>query len=140
MKNTTFIILFFLILLIGSSIFVFILKPQRDRLISGDISPTIEINLEEQNTNLITDFNETGNIVNTDPLISSEGPDFSLLYEMPGSPAVKVDLIFSKNSQCNVGYGLQPCSQVVLHVGDRVSVKGLNNEERVDVVELVKTS
>ena len=81
-------------------------------------------------------FVETGNLVNTDPLNSAHGPEFSLLYEKPGSPALKVDLVFTEESRCKSLNDFRLCKDVNFRVGDGVQVKGNKSGEKLEVAEL----
>ena len=80
----------------------------------------------EENIN----FSRTGNLVINNPGL--EENVWHLIYETPGSPANTVKLIFNAKSVCKNQTG----SCLDLIVGERVSVKGIDNGGGVLVKEM----
>lgn len=74
-------------------------------------------------------FNETGNLTGGDP-------DWTLVYEKPGAPALTAKLAISPESQCVLnGYGM-PCGNARWNAGDRATVSGFSDSGIVAVSEL----
>lgn len=48
-------------------------------------------------------FSESGTILDWDSRLEKETGQWYLLYEKPGQPALRVNLIFNKNSKCQLG-------------------------------------
>jgi hypothetical protein len=68
-------------------------------------------------------FEKAGNIV------SGEDGKWSLVYEEPGKPALKKELVFEKESLCTSGQETVFCTSYVMNQGDRVEVKGEESGE-----------
>ncbi len=88
----------------------------------------------------VADFVKTGNLVAT-AAGGSTDEGWSLLYEEPGKPALKVNLIFSNESMCDQGSGQQPCLILSsLTIGERVSVSGIKSEDgsRIMVIQMTQ--
>lgn len=83
----------------------------------------------ELTSSLTPNFVKTGNLVAT-AVDGKTDEGWSLLYEEPGKPALKVNLIFSDESLCDQGSGNQPC--LILSsfaIGERVKVEGMESED-----------
>lgn len=80
----------------------------------------------EENIN----FSKTGNLVINNP--GMESGVWYLIYEVPGSPASTAKLSFDAKSVCKN----QSNSCLDLIVGERVSIKGIEEGERVAVREI----
>lgn len=77
------------------------------------------------------DFNKSGNIVPRD----SEGsvPQWKLIYEEPGAPALAADLVFTKDSECEDAGGTISCASSSFESGMRVHITGKNVSGTVTV-------
>ncbi len=83
---------------------------------------------------LEVDFIQSGNLV-----LSQDKNKWALLYEEPGQPALKVDLIFDDQSLCDLGQEAKNCL-IIPHnywqVGDWVAVEGEQSGNQVLVGSL----
>lgn len=105
------------------------------------IALAIWVKLKEKNNQLdlnsitletvleVADFIKEGN------LAGSNEEDWSLVYEEPGKPALKVGLVFNEKSACNKDGVNQTCVDFGL-VGDRITVEGINKDNKVTVLKL----
>jgi len=85
-------------------------------------------------------FVKTGNLVAT-AINGKTDEGWSLLYEEPGKPALKVSLIFSNESMCDQGSGNQPCLILSsLSIGERIKVEGIQAEgvNQVLVIQMTR--
>jgi len=81
-------------------------------------------------TGLVTSFWETGTLLQTD----KQSNLWSILYETPGAPALKKNLIFNAKSKCDKGDGVGPCQVGNLQNGTRVQIQGTLTGGQVMVV------
>lgn len=74
-------------------------------------------------------FSEIGNIVKPERT-------WDFIYEEPGKPALRVNLVFDGNSKCLDESEDQSCSPVYWENGDRAEIIGIKTEEQVLVKSL----
>jgi hypothetical protein len=84
----------------------------------------------EETSRTDNDFSEQGNIV-------GEDSDWSLVYEEPGKPALKVNLVFGPETSCADDDGPRPCLPPFWSNGDRVKVSGQITGNAVAVSNLI---
>jgi hypothetical protein len=75
-------------------------------------------------------FSEIGNIV-------EQQGEWELVYEEPGSPALRVELVFTEDSKClRDDQEDQSCFSVYWENGDRTEIKGIKESGQVKVKNL----
>lgn len=84
----------------------------------------------EETSRTDNDFSEQGNIV-------GEDSNWSLVYEEPGKPALKVNLAFGTQTSCADDDGPRPCQPPFWSNGDRVKVSGQITGNTVAVGNLI---
>jgi hypothetical protein len=101
--------------------------------ISSEVTPTVGVSSPTPTLHadpLNVNFKKTGNLTNFDSAKEQETDAWSLVYEEPGKPALKVKLTFTPQSEYN---------QADLENGNRVAVEGVDTGEgEVLVVKLSK--
>ena len=96
-------------------------------------NPLISIfqkNCQTTKNEIAPNFIKSGNLV--------DGPDWNLLYEEPGKPALKARLIFNEKSVCNIGSQASPCRPEGFTQGERVEIKGRKSGSDIIVQNLFK--
>ncbi len=83
-----------------------------------------------------TNFSVVGNLAAAEGKAGQGSEQWSLVYEAPGEPALKVKLVFKPASLCNG----QSCSGFKLKAGDRVRVEGTKAGTEVTVNRLTRVS
>lgn len=94
---------------------------------------------EPQSSNSpVNNFDENGNLTDGTRLLDG----WSLVYEKPGQPALKVKLVFSSNTLCRAGTNEIICfaisSDRFLSVGDRVRIEGQKIDDVIVVSRATK--
>jgi len=90
-----------------------------------------QINCEEEVIATESNFIKQGNIVRQDNNIT-------LLYEEPGNPALTVKLIFNSLSTClSASKESLNCNEINFEAGQRVEVKGLKQDNSLNVYSLL---
>jgi len=78
------ILIIFAVILVSGSVYLFVTQaPKKEETAQAEIN-----------------FSETGNIVNWDSASGTHTATWQLVYEKPGAPALKVNLIFEDKSLC----------------------------------------
>lgn len=98
-------------------------------------TPTVEPSVPQQ---LPVDFSETGTILNWDAATEKPTDVWSLLYEKPGEPALKVTLKFEPKSTCSADGAAVTCDTSAFKNGDRVTLEGARDGATVTVASLTK--
>lgn len=94
------------------------------------VSPRPSENCVDENSNSGV-FSKIGN------LVRGEGVSYwSLVYEEPGAPALKVRLSFTAKSVCRIGRSVVPCEDELWKVGDRAEISGKRTSGTVTVSSL----
>lgn len=78
-------------------------------------------------------FSRTGFIVET-------AVGRAILYEEPGRPAIRKDLVLDAKSRCDLGDGYTPCSLQSLFSGLRVKVSGFPSGESAVFVSKIEVA
>jgi uncharacterized protein len=146
MKNyNLFIFLGLIVLVVGIGIF-FILKPFRlgNPNQKEAANQTVRIMPSPKNSAMdpTTSFNKTGTLLITTTSAKTESKTWQLLYEEPGSPALKANLVFNADSVCYYDESIKlACSDKTLQSGQNVAVVGEKQADQVTVatLTLVKT-
>lgn len=79
--------------------------------------------------NVSNDFESEGYIVET-----NTGKAF--LYELPGVPVIRKNIVLNKGSVCNYGSGISVCSESLLTIGSRAKVTGTLAGEEITVKQI----
>lgn len=103
----------------------------------GNVSPTAQVT-PMLTSPLSVNFTQEGNLSDFDANAGKETGVWSLIYEKPGKPVLKVKLNFVADSQCEN----QPCNDYKLTNGARVAIKGntadAENPAEITVITLSK--
>jgi hypothetical protein len=91
----------------------------------------VEIASFEIQKNDEVNFSEIGNIV-----LNEDGNSWDIVYEKPGAPALRENLLFSKQSKCFVGKDNTACFPSYWQNGDRVEISGILTATYVEVSTL----
>lgn len=81
-------------------------------------------------------FSETGTITNWDTKKEASSPDWTFVYEKPGTPVLNLKLEFRANSLCDMGKGPKQCVQNDFTIGSRAKIEGNRQGEKVVVKSL----
>ncbi len=90
-------------------------------------SPVVVTPLASPDTE--SSFSETGN------LVFDDGSWF-LLYEEPGAPALRLELLFSEDTNCDLGENQKDCDLTRVKSGARITVFGMRKDDKLYVTEL----
>jgi hypothetical protein len=102
------------------------------------ISPKQNLDESESQPILVENFDKTGNLTDWDANTEKETGDWTLLYEVPGQPAIIANLTFNAFSQCDLGSGEEVCDKSKLELGVRARVQGNEKDGTVTVIKLTK--
>ncbi len=120
------LLLIILALLIGMGTYALIRLNQRIDTINTETTTPPQ-------TSQQINFVETGTLTRNNP--GQPQGEWFLIYEQPGAPALNVQLNITQNSQCFNSTQL-PCTQANLQPGDRVLIRGVRENNTVEVTRL----